>query len=94
MATGRLEDASVSGAFVRTSLDPPLLAHVSVILELRTYDRTQQHEVAAYVVRRSRTGIGIEWCEFAPAVVCAILAVPLEIVNAGKRMGDRNEKRC
>lgn len=73
---GRMENASASGAFVRTSFHPPLLAHISLIVRSGTCNRTDIHEMTAYVVRQTRRGIGIEWSEFASAAVSAVLAMP------------------
>jgi hypothetical protein len=81
IGAGRLIEVSASGGFVRTKLHPPVLTHV----ELTMYDGTQRLEVAAYVARRCHTGIGIEWCEFAPAAICAILSAPLESDDALSR---------
>ena len=75
---GRLTDMSVSGAFVETDLDLPLLSAIRVLSELRNgHENFESHTATAYVVRRSRAGIGIEWLQLAPALVRAILAEPL-----------------
>lgn len=68
-ATGRLDNVSMSGAFVRTSARPPLLSQVRVIAYLRCLDGPRQrYEADACVVRHSDAGIGIEWLELSPVL--------------------------
>jgi hypothetical protein len=55
---GRLRDVSVSGAFIETELELPILAQVRI--------GASDFEVAAHVVRAEATGIGVEWCALAP----------------------------
>lgn len=66
---GSLENVSSSGAFVRTKGRGPPRGPVEVILESRGSGRRQSVQLPAYVVRQTETGVGIEWCEFAPRAV-------------------------
>lgn len=69
---GSLENVSSSGAFVRTAGRRPPRGPVEVILrEDRSVRR--QPRLPAYVVRETDSGVGIEWCEFAPRVVRELL---------------------
>jgi hypothetical protein len=72
IGTGRVRDVSVSGAFIETALEVPLLAHVRV--------QASNFEAAAHVVRADPDGIGIgiEWCVLAPWCVSDLqkLAMP------------------
>jgi hypothetical protein len=69
IGVGRMRDLSATGAFVQTLLELPVLAPVYVepiephahVLETRT--------VAAFVVRGTATGLGLEWSEFSPAIL-------------------------
>jgi hypothetical protein len=65
--TGTLENVSVSGAFVRTAQRGPQRGPVAVLFREEASVRTVR--IAAYVVRESADGVGIEWCEFAPRAV-------------------------
>ena len=61
-ATGAIRNASISGAFIATSLPLPLYTDIAVILAIRG------HEVAprlleARVVRIDVAGLGVEWRE-------------------------------
>lgn len=66
---GDLENLSSSGAFVRTAGGGPPRGPVQVILRRDTFGRQRSVRLAAYVVRESEAGVGIEWCEFAPRLV-------------------------
>lgn len=70
---GRLLDASASGAYVATSAPPPIMSRVHVALGWDGLQRGGRHRVAAYVVRVDARGIGIEWCDFAPPPVLALI---------------------
>ena len=67
--TGSLENVSASGAFVRTEQRGPPRGPVVAILRQEAFDRMRSVRVAAYVVRMTDYGVGIEWCEFAPRAV-------------------------
>lgn len=66
---GRMLNVSLSGAYVETSAGYPLLARISIACALGLAERAAASCVAAYVTRVSSDGVGLEWFEFAPAVV-------------------------
>ncbi len=76
---GLLENVSSSGAFVRTDGRRPSRGPVDVILQEGGFGRTQSLRLAAYVVRQTETGVGIEWCEFAPR--------PIRVMIRDRRTG-------
>ena len=78
--TGSLENVSSSGAFVRTEGRRPPRGPVEVVLGGRSSGRGHSVRLPAYVVRETATGVGIEWCEFAPRVV-------RELMTGAKRAG-------
>jgi hypothetical protein len=89
---GSLENVSSSGAFVRTAGRRPPRGPVEVILGARAQEersvRRQSPRLPAYVVRETDSGVGIEWCEFAPRVV-------RELIVRGRRGGgDRARARA
>lgn len=71
---GRLLDASSSGAYVRTNAALPVMTRLRLALG-RDGLRRSAHRIAAYVVRSDGRGIGIEWQEFAPLPVLALMNV-------------------
>jgi hypothetical protein len=71
--SGRLSNLSVSGAFIRAEFQPRLLSRIHVAIEAAQWSRHDAPTIAAYVARRTKAGIGIEWCEFAPPDVSRLL---------------------
>jgi hypothetical protein len=65
---------SVSGASIKADFDLRLLSRIQVVIELPHKTRCEAASIGAYVARSNKTSIGIEWCEFAPAVVTEMLA--------------------
>jgi hypothetical protein len=70
---GRLRNASSSGAYVATSIKLPIMTRVHVALGWDNFQRGGRHRIAAYVVRSDAAGIGIEWQEFGPPPVLALI---------------------
>ena len=77
---GSLENVSVSGAFVRTEGFKPPRGPVEVLLTEPISGRGHSVRLAAYVVRETATGVGLEWCEFAPRAI-------RELMMRGRRAG-------
>jgi PilZ domain len=71
--TGSLENVSASGAFVRMDQRGPPRGPVAVILRQDGSGRTRSVRLAAYVVRETEGGVGIEWCRFAPRAIREIM---------------------
>jgi hypothetical protein len=72
-AHGWLLNVSMSGAYIRTALDPPPFSLVSVT---RIRDDDASIELLASVVRRDANGVGIEWCETPASSICHLLGCP------------------
>lgn len=70
---GRLIDLSVSGAYIKTSVLMRPRSRLEVTLLANPWARHEAVVVQAYVARRYRQGVGIEWCEFAPPPVGSLL---------------------
>lgn len=70
---GRLLNASASGAYVAIGAMPSIMARVQIALGWDSLQRGGRHRIAAYAVRTDGRGIGIEWQDFAPAPVIALL---------------------
>jgi hypothetical protein len=64
--SGRIDEASISGARLETAL--PLRVHSVIVLSLAAGARSTRHlKLEAEVVRRTERGFGIAWTQFAPA---------------------------
>jgi hypothetical protein len=69
---GRIKNLSRSGALI-TDCDLPLFSLIQVIFESHQEPKPDEESVAAYVTRICDDGVGVEWCEFAPPAVAALL---------------------
>lgn len=77
-AQGRLLDVSLSGAFVATSIPIAPLTSItievlSVIAPARRCKPIQCQPIEAQVIRRTDSGLGIEWQELQPASLSQLL---------------------
>jgi hypothetical protein len=70
---GRLTELSVSGALVEAELGARALSRVRVAIDLPLWPKHESPVIEAYVVRKNKYGIGLEWCEFAPDAVRELL---------------------
>lgn len=70
---GRLANLSVSGACIKADFDVRMLSRIQVAIELPHRSKHEAPTVAAFVARRLKDNIGIEWCEFAPPAVSHLL---------------------
>jgi hypothetical protein len=69
---GRLINLSRSGACV-VDCELPLSSLVHVDFEPHEWPKQPEATITAYVTRVTEQGVGIEWCEFAPPLVVALL---------------------
>jgi hypothetical protein len=84
--TGRIANASLSGALVRTTRRLPAFTRVVVEFERGSSRQSAQRRAPAYVVRMASEGLGLEWYEFAPPAVAALLGpIAARSRNAGAR---------
>ena len=70
--TGRLRDVSLSGAFLETALELPLLARIKIGV-VREGAGDREPAIEASVARRDRDGVGVEWCETPKGSICKFL---------------------
>lgn len=71
--TGRLSNLSVSGAFIRADVDVRPLSRILVAIELPQRPKRDAPMIPAFVARKLKDGIGIEWCEFKPPAINRLL---------------------
>jgi PilZ domain-containing protein len=74
---GCVKNLSLSGALMKADCELRLHSLIEVHLELPPPAPTPRAAVLkAHVSRKLKEGIGIEWCEFAPAIVKDLLRSP------------------
>jgi hypothetical protein len=66
-ARGQLINVSISGAFVYTSLSAATLSSVTVEVLSALGSARRCRPIEAHVIRRTDSGLGIEWKELTPA---------------------------
>ena len=76
VARGRTRNVSMSGAFVVSPLPVSLFSYVQVQFTATLNGKRTATAIEGQVVRKDVTGFGIEWCEYAPAAVRALVVVP------------------
>jgi len=85
----RIDNLSLSGAFVRLAILGALPPTVFVQFEPANATPDHRHRISAHVVRRTRDGIGLEWEEFAPIPIRLHFAPPAEEPRAIGRTAGR-----
>jgi len=70
---GRLSNLSVSGAFILADVDVRPLSRILVSIELPRRPKREAPSIPAFVARKLKDGIGIEWCEFKPPAINRLL---------------------
>jgi hypothetical protein len=76
-ARGRLLDVSISGAFVSTSLSIAPLSSITLEVVSVAAAARRCTPIEAQVIRRTDSGLGIEWKELTPAALS-------QLVDAGQ----------
>jgi hypothetical protein len=66
-AQGHITNVSISGAFVDTPLPVPLFSVIEVSFIGAPENGRAVTVIEAQVVRKTAEGLGLEWCELAPA---------------------------
>jgi len=74
-ADGCMKNLSLSGALMKADVD--LRLHSLIEVSIKMPSSVQRAEaITAYVSRKVKEGVGVEWCEFAPSVVKDLLRSP------------------
>jgi hypothetical protein len=69
----RIVDLSASGAYIEVSADLRVLSRVQIAMAPPYRLPHPTPLVAAYVARKGKDGVGVEWCEYAPKPVLDLL---------------------
>ncbi|HKU89456.1 MAG TPA: PilZ domain-containing protein [Steroidobacteraceae bacterium] len=72
-AIGVLRDASVSGGFIESVLDPAIFTNLGVIVLVGHGETRRAVELPCNVTRRDPDGFGVEWRDMACAPLLALL---------------------
>jgi hypothetical protein len=67
--SARLTNLSVSGGCIKSRFELRLLSRMELTIELALRFTDAAPPLIAYVTRKFNGGMGIEWCEFAPAAI-------------------------
>jgi hypothetical protein len=73
VAVGRLRQVSISGAFLRTAAELPLMTPIQ-LTGLTTASLAACEPLDAYVARRIPSGFALEWADLAPVELEPFLA--------------------
>jgi hypothetical protein len=74
-ADGCMKNLSLSGALVKADVDFGLNAIIKVSIKMPSPSQ-RAAAITAYISRKDKEGVGVEWCEFAPSVVKDLLRSP------------------
>jgi hypothetical protein len=75
VADGCMKNLSLSGALMKANVD--LGIHSLIKVNIKMPSPWQRAEaITAYVSRRTKDGVGVEWCEFAPSIIKDLLRSP------------------
>jgi uncharacterized membrane protein len=87
---GRLTNLSLSGAFISTQVNIRVMSRLQVYIEIPGDASPDAVSIAAHVIRKTDHGVGIEWYDFAPAAVAALLRDPtLSVLQRDRRRAAR-----
>jgi hypothetical protein len=70
-----MKNLSLSGAFVKADVELGLHSLIEVSIKMSSPSQ-RTAAITAYVSRKVKEGVGVEWCEFAPRVVKDLLRSP------------------
>jgi hypothetical protein len=74
-ADGCMKNLSLSGALMTANVDLALNSLIEVNIKMPSpWQRAAP--ITGYVSRRTKEGVGVEWCEFAPGVIKDLLRSP------------------
>jgi hypothetical protein len=84
----RLVDLSASGAYIEVCADLRVLSRIQIAMAFPYRLAHPTPLVAAYVARKGKDGVGVEWCEYAPKPVLDLLRYAAAHPHA-RRSGER-----
>src|ERR1700761_2313162 len=85
-SVGVITSVSISGAYVSTALNLPLLTRVGLCFAPVLGRKPERVRLDAHVVRQETEGLAVEWCEFAPSSV-------RELIRANRAIAIERDSR-
>jgi hypothetical protein len=76
VAQGRIANVSISGAYVVSPHPVSLFSYVQLQFTAMLHGKRTTTAIEGQVVRKDASGFGVEWSEFAPEPVRALMMVP------------------
>lgn len=76
VAQGRIANVSISGAYIVSPLAVSLFSYVQLQFTAMLHGKRTTASIEGQVVRKDSSGFGVEWSEFAPEPVRALMMVP------------------
>jgi PilZ domain len=71
--SARLRDISLSGAYLESTASVALMQPIDVEIRIGSEWQARSCAVRGCVVRLDARGVAIEWYDFAPGAICALL---------------------
>jgi hypothetical protein len=82
---GRLINVSASGALIATHLPAPVLSNLEVLVSADRVGRDSAVAIPGQVIRRTPDGLAVEWIEFAPEPLRALM----DSISANTALSER-----
>jgi hypothetical protein len=73
IASGRITDISISGAWISGRFDLPPLARAFIVFDFSLGGARESLPLACFVARVRPEGMGVEWRELAPQIVSDLM---------------------
>lgn len=89
---GRMQDVSMSGAFIETKLPLPLYSQAEIRI-VNEDGSLREPTIRVTVVRTESNGVGVEWRETVEGPVCPALGCTHLCAAAEKILGPRDPTR-
>jgi hypothetical protein len=93
LRAARIANLSLSGACIKAEFELRALSRVEVVISLPFKPGGDISRITAYVTRCNKTGIGVEWCEYAPPAVNELMQALNPNRSGRMRTGDRPNRR-
>jgi hypothetical protein len=93
VATGRLTNFSVSGAWVEIDLHVPVMTNITVVIHDSKRVPMRPRAIAGYVVRHVQGGIGVGWWKLAPVTIAHVVSIHEALRSSAEPPHSRRDGR-
>jgi len=94
VAYGRMVNASLSGALVRTNARVAPLSRVVMELDSDAWQHARPLLIPAYAIREAADWVALEWTEFSPPALAALLSRPTDRLAANAKLHPDENEGC